>query len=239
MESSRVQQSHGHQHNDVVQSTLNGFVQDIDDMRRIKCLRRRSSIIHILLVAGCLCDQYVAAAFLCQSLPENTLDALSFAIEASPELLVLCPFEIKGGGCGTTNARTSQSETIGHVVAQGSSQTIVCDLAQLGGKYPDDFDFTGVSKSGQQNRTTSPSHGRGCVIDCPGTHFSVEANASLTVDGFTFRSSKSSAITVASRGQLHVFASAFERFVLARHFSVACLECTQPFLIGFLDVTTA
>jgi hypothetical protein len=183
-------------------------------MRRIKCRRRQSSNIVILLVAGCLCDQK-ATAFLCQSLPENTLEALSFAIHGSPELLVLCPFEIKGDGCGTTNSsHISQSETIGHVVAQGSSQNIVCDLTQLGGKYPDDFDFTGVSKSGQQNSTTAHSNGGRCVIDCPVTHFSVEANASLTVDGFTFRNSKSSAITVASRGELHVFASAFERFVL-------------------------
>jgi hypothetical protein len=178
-------------------------------MRRIKY-----RIHNILLVARCLCDQKVATAFLCQSLPENTLEALSFAIDASPELLLLCPFEIKGGGCDSNNSHSLQSETVGHVVAQGSSQTIVCDFTQLGGEYPDDFDFTGVSKSGlQNNRTTPPFHGRGCVIDCPGTHFTIEANASLTVDGFTFRGSQSSAITVAARGELHVFASAFERFV--------------------------
>lgn len=48
-----------------------------------------------------------------------------------------------------------------------------------------------------------------CLIDCPGTHFTVMPGSSLTLDGITLKGSKSSAIQVKSQGYLTTYNSVF------------------------------
>jgi len=48
-----------------------------------------------------------------------------------------------------------------------------------------------------------------CIIDCPGTHFTVFPGTSLTLDGITLMGSKSSAIQVKARGYLTTYNSVF------------------------------
>lgn len=48
-----------------------------------------------------------------------------------------------------------------------------------------------------------------CLIDCPGTHFTVMPGTSLTLDGMTLKGSKSSAIQVKPQGYLTSYNSVF------------------------------
>lgn len=48
-----------------------------------------------------------------------------------------------------------------------------------------------------------------CVIDCPGTHFTIAPFASLTLDGITLRGSKDSAIRVRENGMFTSYSSVF------------------------------
>lgn len=50
-----------------------------------------------------------------------------------------------------------------------------------------------------------------CVIDCPGTHFTVFPGTSLTLDGMTLMGSQNSAVRVKSQGYLTSYNSVFAR----------------------------
>ena len=52
---------------------------------------------------------------------------------------------------------------------------------------------------------------RGCVIDCPGTHFDVLPSGLLFLDGVTMRGSTATSVRVRDRGSLTVYNSVFER----------------------------
>lgn len=51
---------------------------------------------------------------------------------------------------------------------------------------------------------------KGCVIDCPGTHFDVKNNGLLFLDGVSFSGSTSSAIRVRNGARLTAYNSIFE-----------------------------
>lgn len=152
----------------------------------------------ILLLLGALC---FAEAFLCQRLEDNTWEGLVQALESSPEFVILCPpFDIRGGGC--------PSSSTGYVVPTNSSLTILCDQIAFGGGNS----AHAVYKEGQiTNQEEQPTSIMGCVVDCPGTHFTVKSNARLTLDGFTLRGSTRPAIEIEANGELHVFESKFEK----------------------------
>lgn len=48
-----------------------------------------------------------------------------------------------------------------------------------------------------------------CIIDCPGTHFTIFPGTSLTLDGMTLEGSKSSAVQVKPQGYLTIYNSIF------------------------------
>jgi hypothetical protein len=109
------------------------------------------------------------------------------AIESSVDgFLMLCPFEITGEGCPSDDAP-------GYITPSWYDLYIMCELLYVA-EGPD-------GRKGRQ---------RGCIIDCPGTHFEVEENSSLTIDSFTITGSMQSAIKVLERGSLNILNSYLE-----------------------------
>jgi len=140
-----------------------------------------SLMLPLLLVMICHLSSPISA-FLCDPLQENTWLALTSAIQTSPGFLLLCPFEIEGEGCANTG--------LGYIIPENDSLTMICEKDVFGASTP----------------TTAPA----CVIDCPGNHFTIARNASLTLDGFTLRGSQTSAaIYMQPTGQLQVYDSSF------------------------------
>lgn len=57
----------------------------------------------------------------------------------------------------------------------------------------------------------SVEQGTDCVIDCPGTHFTVLENAALTLDGISLVGSKMSAVKVKPNGSLTTYNAVFSK----------------------------
>jgi hypothetical protein len=55
--------------------------------------------------------------------------------------------------------------------------------------------------------------GADCVINCPGTHFTVFPDAALTVDNISLEGSKTSAIQVKQNGVLTTYNAVFSKYV--------------------------
>lgn len=106
-------------------------------------------------------------------------------LDSPPSLSILCPFEIKGDACPKT--------VLGYVIQKNSSLTIMCESNVFGGY-------------------ASPTPDQAsCVIDCPGNLFTVETNASLTIDGLRLKGSQNApAIDVQSKGEFQAFETTFE-----------------------------
>lgn len=105
---------------------------------------------------------------------------------------MLCPFEIRGDGC-------RGEAGLGYVVPHDSSLTLLCEQDVFGADL-------GAAEKGQQ--VVPPA----CVIDCPGNHFTISSNATLTLDGLTLRGSKtSSSVYVQSTAEFQAFDCTFEK----------------------------
>lgn len=129
-----------------------------------------------------MCD-----AYLCDPLSQDTWTGLSEAMESSFDgFVMLCPFEITGEGCPPEGVT-------GFNVQSWSNLYIMCEA----------FYVISVPREDDHSHT-------GCIIDCPGTHFAVQENSSLTLDSLTIRGSKHSAIKVDTKGSLNVFNSFFD-----------------------------
>ena len=173
-----------------------------------------------LLLSSALGFISIVDAFLCQELAEHNWDSFLQTVEASPELVILCPFEITGKGC--------PSSPMGYEVPANSSLTILCDHTSFLGGNPAVPHL--VSKEGEAPST-------GCVLDCPGTHFTVRANAKLTIDGLIVRGSTKPAIAIEPYGELQAFETKFEKYVQ----DIVCTSHNSPSSLSLqgLDLTTA
>ena len=118
----------------------------------------------------------------CTRLASNNWASFVAAVEQSNGFAVLCPFEISGDGC-----LSALSNPEGYVVSGQTGQIIVCNPF---------FGFNSLSS---------------CIIDCPGRHFTVNSNSSLTLDSFNLSGATMSSIQVNANAQLSVINSRFAR----------------------------
>lgn len=118
----------------------------------------------------------VAFAQFCTALNNNTWAGFIQAIQDSPQLAILCPFEIRGDGC------PSQDEyPLGLVVDDLEEVFISCDRFQYG------FNINSE-----------------CKIDCPGRHFTVSELSKLTLERLILSGATDSSIKVEEGGSLTI-----------------------------------
>ena len=160
----------------------------------MKCLKRtrnksrqRPVVLWTLLLAR---PSILQASYLCDFLVDNSWQSLQDQIDSSYNagFVMLCPFTISGDGCPPIGE-------VGHTVPSSTNLYIMCDSYYSGAAL--DWNM------GADGHT-------GCIIDCPGVHFSIAEHASLTLDSMTIRGSSSSAMSVRSNASLTVFNSQFE-----------------------------
>jgi hypothetical protein len=113
------------------------------------------------------------------------------------------------GICDTTP--TSWDELVSAIDTYGG-YLFLCPFTINGDKCPSSQG--GYAVKSEVYLLCEPSHSgnvrKGCVIDCPGTHFDVRNQGLLFLDGVTFSGSTSSAIRVRHGGTLTAYNSIFE-----------------------------
>ena len=86
--------------------------------------------------------------------------------ESTGQYGVLCAFEISGDDCPSPD-----DYPLGYNIGEANNLILTCD--------PDLFGYNADSE---------------CVINCPGVHFDLRKDASLTLDGFTLAGATNSSI---------------------------------------------
>ncbi|CAB9498961.1 Inherit from arCOG: Periplasmic copper-binding protein [Seminavis robusta] len=147
----------------------------------------RVGILSFLLIAS---KPWSLDAYLCDSLPEQTWEGFLQVIEGSSGgFALLCPFEISGQDC------PSSASSVGYSLPSSTDLYIMCEAHYAVGPS-------------QLNEVET--YEAGCIIDCPGTHFQVGTNASLSIDSFVLRGSNNTAVKVNPNGVFSAFNSYFE-----------------------------
>ena len=129
------------------------------------------------------------ASYLCEYLVDNTWESFRDLVETNVGgIVILCPFSISGEDCPAI-------EEVGYTVPSWTNLYVMCEPL--------------YSASPPQS-STGNGGSTGCILDCPGTHFSVAEYASLALDGITLKGSRNSSIWVQSNGSLTTFNTFFE-----------------------------
>lgn len=117
----------------------------------------------------------------CTPLNNNTFAGFVQTVTDSDGFALLCPFEISGDRC------SGQEYPNGFPVTGQSDLIIVCDPFLHSGYNPDSE----------------------CRINCPGRHFTVDQDSSLTLDSIVLQGATNSSIQVEQAGKLSVINSIF------------------------------
>ena len=88
---------------------------------------------------------------------------------------------------------------------------ILCPFEIKGSGCPSDPAGYAVVDSIYMLCEGATSNQHACVIDCPGTHFTVGSGSSLTLDGFSIQGATTSAIQVHRSGVFSTFYSHFQQ----------------------------